>query len=193
MEEEGEALPNGERHQHGHDVANPLIISEDKEQPPLDDHYDDMDVYKSAPIQHTIRIDGHDNVEVAFFYNKYIDQLVQDDKDANNYLYDADVKWDTYEPTGNESSEADYKRKQLILKKTHFISFTTLQYPRQLIGFHYRANSENCLGVSQHPLLACSREIRRDCLLGYYHYDHFEVGFSLTMGKFDGLPACTRC
>ena len=36
----------------------------------------------------------------------------------------------------------------------------------------------------QHPLLALSKEIREDCILGYYHFNRFGICFDLIMGKF---------
>lgn len=39
----------------------------------------------------------------------------------------------------------------------------------------------------RHPLLTLLREIRADCILAYYHFNHFGACFRLNMGKFDML------
>lgn len=56
---------------------------------------------------------------------------------------------------------------------------------RYLVTIKKRTDGKPSLTLLQRPLLACSREIRTECLLSYYHHNQFMAGFNFWMGKFD--------
>ena len=94
-------------------------------------------------------------------------------------LDDEAVKYFSLAPFSNGKSRAktlDHERNALYIGRNNRI----LEAPYLWEGIHARQ-------LIQHPLLALSREIRADCILAYYHFNHFGACFRLNMGKFDML------
>jgi hypothetical protein len=129
--------------------------------------------YDAPPlVLEPVQIDEDDNLYVVDFYHEYINPTVIHDNEVNSELFLAVYEWD----------DAPMEKKQRILQGTHSISTTV---PRALTTTFQLSGGERYRSISQHPILALSKEIRAICLQGYYHYNKFETRFNLSMGKFD--------
>jgi hypothetical protein len=127
--------------------------------------------YDASPlVLEPVQIDEDDNLYAMDFYHEYINPTVIHDNEVNSELFWAVYEWD----------DAPMEKKQRILEGTQFISTTV---SRALTTTSQLSSGERYRSISQHPILALSKEIRAVCLQGYYHYNKFETRFTYESWK----------
>lgn len=108
----------------------------------------------------------YSDIDVFMFSQPHVGD---ENSEMHEKLDEAAKKWHT----------ATLEDKQAILKATCFSTANTLP----LLTSEDKRNGTMVTSITQHPLHACSREIRKECLEAFYHCNTFTVSFDLSTNQ----------
>lgn len=110
-------------------------------------------------------------VHAIRLWGRFIDRATEYDEKAKEQLDNARDNWPT----------TTVPQKQYVIKATYFTSPPTDTLP--ILALDDDRDGVTMTSLSQHPLLACSRDVRIECLEGLYRHNRFHASFDLSVNK----------